>query len=298
MTTTAVRTREGTRASRAGRTREAVIRHRSAGFWLSGALAVVTSAATAVTFFVPGVLRGTAVMNGSARGTALVALFVAVPVLALAMLAEARGSVRAVIVWLGAVAYLLYNAVLFLLATPFNSLFLLYVAMFALSTWSAVMVLQRIDVSAFAARFDPRLPARGLATYLWVVAALNGLAWLVQVVPATFSAEPPTFLSGTGLTTSPVYVQDLSIWVPLMAVAAFWLWRRRDWGCVIAGTLLTMAVIESVGVAVDQAFGHAADPASSVASLAVVPVFAALAVIGLVPLYFYYRHLGSGPAGM
>jgi len=260
-------------------------------WWLSGALAVVAAAAAATTLFVPGVLRGTAVMNGSARGTALVALVVAVPVLVLAMAAAARASARAVVVWLGAVAYLLYNAVLFLLATPFNSLFLLYAAMFALAVWSAAMLLHGMDVPAFGTRFGPGLPVRALAIYLWAVAACNALAWLVQVVPAVLSGGAPAFLDGTGLTTNPIYAQDLSFWIPLTAVAALWLWRRQAWGTVVAGALMTYLVIESLGIAVDQAFGHAADPASPVASEALVPAFVALAVIGLIPLLFYYRAL-------
>jgi hypothetical protein len=38
-------------------------------FRLSAALAVVTAAATGLTFLIPDVLRGPAVMNGSGRGT-------------------------------------------------------------------------------------------------------------------------------------------------------------------------------------------------------------------------------------
>jgi hypothetical protein len=262
-----------------------------AAYWISGSLTVVAAVAAAATFFIPGVLRGPAVMNGSARGTALVVLCVAVPVLALSMAIARRGSVRMLVTWLGAVGYLLYNAVLFLTATPFNSLFLLYTAMFALATWAAAVVLHGTDVHAFAARFGAQLPVRGLAAYLWVVAALNALAWLVRVVPALFSGEPPEFLAGTGLTTNPIYVQDLAFWVPLMIVAAVWLWRRQAWGYLLAGALLTMGVIESVGIAVDQAFGHAADPASSVASAAMVPVFAVLAVVELAALLVYHRHL-------
>jgi hypothetical protein len=49
--------------------------------------------------------------------------------------------------------------------------------------------------------------------------------------------------------------------------------------------------IESVSIAVDQSFGHAADPASSVVSLAIVPVFVVLALVGLVPLFFDFRNL-------
>ena len=102
---------------------------RGVTYGLSTALAVVTLAATACTFFVPDVLRGTEVMNGSARGTALVALVLGVPTLVLAMHAAAIGSARGVFVWFGAVLYLAYNAFLLLLATPYNQLFLLYVAM-------------------------------------------------------------------------------------------------------------------------------------------------------------------------
>src|SRR5205085_4971259 len=125
---------------------------------LSTALVLVAALASAMTFFVPGVLRGPAVMNGSARGTALVVLLVAVPVLSLSMAAAARGSARAPVVWLGGLAYTLYNAVLFLFFTPFNRLFLLYVAMLSLSLWSAIALGRRLDPHALRERFGPGFP--------------------------------------------------------------------------------------------------------------------------------------------
>ncbi|HXN01265.1 MAG TPA: hypothetical protein VN973_05170 [Candidatus Dormibacteraeota bacterium] len=260
-------------------------------YWLSGALTLVTALAVAATFFIPGVLRGPAVMNGSARGTALVILAVGVPALLIAMGSAAKGSIRALIVWLGVIAYLSYNAVMFIFATPFNQLFLLYVAMFSLCFWSATSILHQVDLEALRARFSPRLPVRGLAAYALVIVALNGLVWLRNVVPSVLSSTPPSWLDGTGLGTHPVYVLDLAFWLPLMAVAAVWLWRRRPWGYVLVGSILTMWVIESVGVAVDQWMGSAADPASNVASASMTPVFAVLALIGLIPLYFYFHHL-------
>ena len=62
------------------------------------------------TFLIAGVLRGTAVMNGSARGTSLVVLLIGVPLLASSMLAASRGSAGAALTWLGAAAFLLYNS--------------------------------------------------------------------------------------------------------------------------------------------------------------------------------------------
>jgi hypothetical protein len=265
----------------------------SAPYWTSIGLTAVGATAAGFTFFVPGVLNGTAVMNGSARGTALGALFVAVPTLIVSMIRVNQGSVRPVISWLGAVAFLQYNSVLFLLATPFNSLFLLYAAMFALAFWTLVLLLRAIDVETFATRFAAQVPARTLAIYVGAVAVLNAVAWLAAVVPALFTMSP-SFLVGTGLTTNPIYVQDLSFWIPLMAVSAVLLWRRQAWGYVLTGGMLVFFVIEAITIAIDQWMGGTADPASTVASVAFTPVFAAIAVIGLIPLFFYFRHMNRG----
>jgi hypothetical protein len=95
-----------------------------------------------------------------------------------------------------------------------------------------------------------------------------------------------------------VYVQDLALWLPLLAVAAAWLWRRRPWGYLLAGAGLAMWVLESVSIAADQWYGHAAAPASPVASGALVPAFAALAVIGLIPAGLLLRGLSGGVPGV
>jgi len=263
-----------------------------APYWTSIGLTAVSAAAAAYTLFMPGLLNGTPVMNGSARGTALVALFVALPVVVASMVLTARGAVRPTISWLGGVAFLQYNSVLFLLATPFNSLFLLYVAMFALAFWTLVLLLRTIDVPSFAGRFEG-LPARGIAAYMVLVGVLNAGAWLAEVIPGLFT-RTPAFLEGTGLTTNPIYIQDLAFWIPLMLVTAVLLWRRAAWGYVLAGGLLVYFFIEAISVAMDQWMGGTADPASTVASVAFAPVFAAIAAIGLVPLFFYFKHLRGG----
>ena len=264
----------------------------SAPYWTSIALTAVAATAAAFTFFMPGLLNGTPVMNGSARGTALVTLFIAIPILVASMVLAARGAARPAITWLGAVAFIQYNSVLFLLATPFNSLFLLYVAMFALGFWSLLLLLRAIDVTSFRRRFGVAFPRRALAAYLAVVGILNAAAWLAGVIPGLFT-RTPAFLEGTGLTTNPIYVQDLAFWIPLMLVSAVLLWSRAAWGYVLVGGMLVYFFIEAISVAVDQWMGGSADPSSTVASVAFTPVFAAIAVVGLVPLFYYFKHLNE-----
>ena len=246
---------------------------------LTAALAIVAAVAAAGTFFVDGALLGTPAMNGSARGTALVVLVLALPVLLGCALLARRGSPRAVVGWLGAAAYLAYNAVLFLFATPFNRFFPAYVLMLTLSLAALAVGLARVPD-----RFPANRWARVVAGYVGLVAALNALAWLRNVLPALADARSPGFLAGTGLTTNPIYVQDLAVWLPLAAVLAVRLWHRRPWGVLGTGALLTFWVIESVSVAADQWFGDRADPASTVVSSSMVLPFLALAAITVIPL--------------
>ena len=118
-------------------------------------------------------------MQGSARGTALVVL-VAAPLSIAGMTIARRGQIAGLMLWLGAVAYLLYNAVLFLFATPYNRLFLLDVAFLALAIFTLirlVMVARTHSVSE-----SPRA-RRWLAGYIWSVVVLNSVAWLSGIGP-------------------------------------------------------------------------------------------------------------------
>jgi hypothetical protein len=80
---------------------------------LCSALAVTVALAAGLTVAFPSLLRGVAVSNGNLRGTAVVLLACGQPVLVVAMIGTARGSARAFVVWLGALGYLIYQAVLF-----------------------------------------------------------------------------------------------------------------------------------------------------------------------------------------
>jgi hypothetical protein len=110
--------------------------------------------------------------------------------------------------------------------------------------------------------------------------------------------HPPDFLNGTGLGTNPIYVQDLAVWLPAMAVVAVLLLQRRPSGVLLAGAGLVFWMIEAIGVAVDQWFGHRADPVSDVATLGGVGLFVVLAGATLVPLVLWMRAFPSRAQGV
>lgn len=262
--------------------------HWNLACWLSGSLAVVILIHAAIGAFFPEIFRDPPVTAGNAQGTALVIMIVAIPILVASMTLAVRGSWRAQILWLGALGYILYNAVIFAFAVAFNPLFLLYVASLSLSLWSIVVLLIRVNVDEMRTRFASTMPVRMFAVYVIVVSALFFVTWMRQIVPAMFESGSPAFLQGTNLLTSPVHVLDLGFALPLSVLGAVWLWQRKSWGYLLVGLMLAMLTIETASIAVDQVFGHLNDPT---ASLDAVPLFVALTLVGLAVLIAYLRYL-------
>ncbi len=268
--------------------RTAAPKTRSTAWWMSVAASVAALAAAAPTFLLD-LLTGPAVMNGSARGTALVVLLIALPSLAGSLYTANGGVLRARFVWLGTLAYLFYNALLFLFATLFNRLFPLYVVMASTALWAIIAVVTETDADAVAASVAPGLPRRAIAVYVWVMVAFNALAWAAIIAPALTADRPGSFLDGTNMTTNPIHVQDFVFWLPLAAAGAAALWRRNPRGSLVVGSILSMWVIEALSIATDQWFGNQADPASTIVSTTLILPFVISAAIGLIPLWFFLR---------
>jgi hypothetical protein len=258
----------------------------SIAFRFSTALGVAVAVFTVISVSFPSLFRDPPMTAGNARGTALVMLAVALPTLLAGMVLAWRGILWGRIFWLGALAYLTYNAVFFAYAVHFNRPFLVAAAMLALSVWSVVTLLQEIRPEAFRARLEGRLPVRVIAGYLLATTFLFTLLWLKDILPAIAAGTAPDSLKGTGMVTNAIEMTDLAFGFPLTALAAIWLWQRRAWGYLLAGVFLVYSLLESISVATDQVFGHLSDPH---ASLAAVPIFIVLLLIGLMPATLYFR---------
>lgn len=264
-------------------------------YCVSSVLASVALLTTAVSFLAWGVFQRDVPMTvGNMRGTALTMLVLAVPLLVASMILSSRGSLRARFVWMGSLAYIAYNAVMFCFALQYNSFFLLFVALLGLSFWALVMLASQFDPFVVSASVTG-VRARTVAVYLLVCLVLFAVMWLRDIVPATVDNVLPGSFEGTGLTQNPIYVLDFAFTFPLLAVGAVWLWRRRPWGYVIGGTMVVMLTIETAGIAIDQVFGHVHDPS---ASLGAVPIMGVLTVVGLVFSALFLRGLDARIVGL
>jgi hypothetical protein len=254
------------------------------------ALIVASVASAVVTLLAPHLLSGPAVMNGSAKGTAVVVALGGCPTLLLAHRRARSGSLPALTLAAGAAVYLVYNAVLLVFATPINRAFLLYEAMLGLAIWTLIALVA--ELRARAGR-PARPPSRWAAGFVGGVVLLNAAAWGSRVVPALLSDRTGSMLAGTGLTTNPVYVQDLAFWLPAIAWIAIGMWKEEGPRTALGAAALCYWLLESVSIAVDQWWGHHDDPTSSVASGAAVPLFLVVAAVTLWPLAHVLRSVAT-----
>ena len=206
--------------------------------------------------FVPGLYKhNTAFAATAFRGTDLVSLAVALPVLGGSLWLAVRGSRRAVLVWLGGLAYVAYTY-LYTFAIAWNRLFLIYVALLSLSLFTLVRALTVLDAEELAGRFGDRTPVRGVGAFLWVVGGMLGLMELAQVVPALLAGQVPDVVLKTGHPTGVIYVLDLGLVVPLMLLAGRWVRQRRPWGYVAAAILLVKGVTVGLALLASNLFDY------------------------------------------
>jgi hypothetical protein len=176
-----------------------------------------------------------------------VTLGLAIPLLVLALVFYRHGSLRGGILLAGVLAYFLYNYSSLALGAAYNNLFLVYVAVMALSLFAFVIALGAFDPAALMTHFLPTLPQRGIGLYLIVSGVILLLIWLVlSIIPALLQGEaPPEVWSYTTVVT---FVIDLGIIAPALIVAGTLLLRGEPFGYLLSAVLLVFTVVLGINL--------------------------------------------------
>src|SRR5262245_7145987 len=128
-------------------------------------------------------------------GQDIVNLLVVVPGLFVCVCFAARGSLRAWLVWLGLLLYVVYSYVLYAFFVHFNRLFLVYVSVLGLSFWALAGAVASANVDRIARAFDRTRRYLPQEVYLTASGLLFAALWLSDIVPATISGAVPRGLT-------------------------------------------------------------------------------------------------------
>ena len=206
-------------------------------------IALLMAVASAAGLLLPDLLYPTETLQLSFMATDVVNLSIGLPILLGSIWLARRGRLLGLLLWPGALFFVLYHYIVYTFGLPLNVGFLLALLLLALSAYTLAGLVARIDGEAVEGRLKGRVPERLAGGFL----AGSGAAF--------FLLATGTIVSGI-LGQTPISEADLALQVSDTIVSLAWiiggilLWRRQPLGYVTGTGLLFQASMLFIGLLV------------------------------------------------
>ncbi|MCX7783569.1 MAG: hypothetical protein N2318_08000 [Meiothermus sp.] len=202
-----------------------------------------------------GLYRHDSLLAGAGfRGVDAVTIFLALPLMLGAYLRARGGSQNAQLVLVAALFYSLYNGASMTFSAMFNSLFLVYVALFSASLFATIIALATFDAQALAARVKPGFPHRAMVVFVIVAGLGTLLIWLSEVIGSLLNGTAPALIGP--YTTLFTHGFDSAVITPVAVLTGIQLWRRRPLGYLLIAPFMIFCALVGV-VVIGQSIGQA-----------------------------------------
>ncbi len=261
-------------------------------YFLSMLIALFAAIASAGGWVFNGLYRDNAFVKTTWLGNDAVTLFLAVPILVAGLFFARRGSLRAQLVWLGALDYMLYNYAFYLFGAAFNAFFLIYAALLGLSIFAMILGVSNLDPGKICRQFNERTPVKWIGRYFLFVAAGLGVVYLIQSIGFIATGQVPAIVTISGHPTNVVFALDLTLLIPWLAVGGVYLIKRHPWGYVIAGILSIKGPLYTFILSVNSLLVVNA----GLSSTSEVPLWGVLTLLGLIASGFLFGNMKSQTA--
>jgi len=150
---------------------------------------LLTGSSLAGLLFSP-IIYPTPELNNAFPANDVINLIIGMPILLITMGTARRGSLSGLLLWPGALFFVTYNAMVYLIGMPPGLLSIIYLAQLILSAWAILLVLQGTDRERVKTCLSGRAPARYAGFTLAGLGALIFLRAAAMLVPALLSGAP------------------------------------------------------------------------------------------------------------
>lgn len=151
-----------------------------------------------------------------------------------------------------------YMGVVFYYATSiafgvtYNSLHLIYIALFGFSLFTLIAMIQNVDFSELRKQQAWNRPTKGVATFLICSGIALTVAWLPDIISSLVNNQPLSRIEV--YTTEVTNVLDIGILSPLMFICLYLLKKGNGLGDVIFASLIRLCEVIAVMVMIQSAF--------------------------------------------
>jgi len=257
---------------------------------LSVIIVVLATFSSTGGLFLDGLYRDNTLVTLSFEGNDIVTLILAIPMMITAMIFVKRGSIRAELIWLGMLDYMLYNFTYYLFGAAFNWFFLLYVTLFTLSIFTLIFGLINIDATSIAQRFRASTPVKWISGYMFFVAIGLSTVYVDQSLDFIITGVIPPIIEKVDNPTNVVFALDLSLLVPVLVLGAIWLWKRQPWGYILSGMALVKGASYTLVLTITAILAANASIPDASAEL---PFWVFITVLGTIACVLLYWNLDT-----
>jgi hypothetical protein len=204
-------------------------------------VALLAAAAAVGALLYPATVYPTEALRRAFLANDVVTLVVGLPMLLVSLWLARRGRLAGLLFWPGALFYLFYNALVYLLAAPFSGVFLLNLFVVTFSVYTMIALVAGSDATAIRERLDGAVPTRAAAVLLVAFGLLFPLRVLVILAGALVKSTTivPTELA--------LHITDFLLG-PAWISGGLLLWRREPLGYAASLGLLFQGSMLFVGL--------------------------------------------------
>ena len=251
---------------------------------LSSIVAVLMAAASVIGLVYRAAVYPAEELLQSFVSNDVVNLLIGLPILLGSMWLARRAKLIGLLLWPGALFFVLYNYIVYVFAMPLNVVFLLHLALVTLSLYTLIGLMAGIDGEAVQQRLAGSVPERfagGIVAGLGLLFFLRAIAVMVGAIGSQTSIAETELALLADFLTGPAWV-----------IGGVLLWRRRQFGYVAGLGLLFQASMLFIGLIIFLLI----QPFLTTEPFALIDVVVIL-ILGLicfVPFALFVRGVASG----
>ena len=211
----------------------------------------------------------------------VVNLIIGLPLLLISMWLTKKGKLIGLLCWPGALFYMIFVFFPYIIAVPFNVLFLPYLLIFSLGIYTLIGILVNIDSAAIKNQLSSSVPAKISGGILIGLGVLN----LIRHTTLIFSSLMDNKLVSTQELA--LWVADFAIGNPLLLISGLFLWKKKPFGYVASAGLFVVYALLSLGLI--PFFIIQSNLKNIPIDMIAIVIVTALALVCLVPFTYFVR---------
>jgi len=182
-------------------------------------------------------------------GSDFTILFLVVPMLAIALVQEIkRRTIKSRLFLASAIATVLYYASSIAFGVTYNSLALIYIALFSCSLFALIILVKSINTFELRKIQKWKIPSIGLNVFLIMSGTSLFVAWLPDIITSIINGKSLALIEI--YTTEITYVLDMGIISPMIFICIFLLKKNDGLGDVLLAIILKMCSIIGIMISV------------------------------------------------